>query len=105
METVYIGYNNSFRKQILESGALVDLSVITKVALQLHGTLYDSETYPTAFDYTTEAATGHITFTLGNIPGLTEEARDRKAELILYAPDYPNGYVWALLDIKTVNVQ
>lgn len=105
METVYIGYENAFRKQLTEDGSPIKLFPITKVAVQLHGTLYDSDTHPDAFDFTSEAATGHIVFKLGLIDTLLISGRDKKAELIVFAPDYPNGYVWCLLDIKTIIIE
>lgn len=104
METVYIGHDNTFRKCLYSGSSAVDLSSVTKIELTINGTTYDSTSEPDAFDYTSEAATGHITFKLGAIASLSTAVRDQVCELVVYSADYPNGYVWGTIDINVTTV-
>lgn len=58
------------------------------------GLYYNSDDYPTKFDWTTYADEAKIVMKLGTI---LPAGRDRKAELIIYNASNTNGIVWAQL--------
>ena len=106
METVYRGYRNVSAKKLKKAGKTLfpaQMTAITKVGVVYLGTLYDSTTYPDAFDWITRADEGIISFSLGVIPGI-QIGRDKRAEIIVYAEDYVEGIVWGTLDIQVIDL-
>lgn len=102
MDFVYIGKDNSFRKRLYLGDDVADLSTVTKVELQLNGTLFSSLVETSAFDLT-DGANGYITFTLGGMSGLSAGI-DKAAELVIYSTTYPNGAVWGRMYIVVTTV-
>jgi len=106
METVYRGYRNVFAKKLQKAGEVLNLQqmqAITKVGIVYSGTLYASNTYPTAFDWISRASEGVVSFSLGIIPDLPV-GRDKKAEIIVYAEDYAQGIVWGIIDLQVIDL-
>lgn len=102
-ETFYIGLSHPFRLRLKNDGVAwtaEEMAAITKVAIKWNGTLYDSDTYPTGFDFTSYAATGDIEFRLGNIiTNASSAGRDTSADVIVYTATYPNGLLQGQIDL------
>ena len=77
---------------------------ITKVAVRYSstgdrddGVYYDSDSYPTLFNWTTYADEAKIVMKLGTILPV---GRDHRAELIIYNVLSSNGIVWDQISIQ-----
>lgn len=93
-EYVYQGHDNLISLALTDdsSGVMAasDLSSVTKMALEFHdGTVVDSDTYATAFDWS--AGGGLVDLMLGHV-GLTLGCH--QAAIIVIDPQHPNGIRW-----------
>ena len=88
---------DEFRK--LTSDEMAD---ITRVKVRYNGKYYDSDDYPTLFDWSSYADIGVLTFKMGTMVGL-EAGIDRNAELIIYNTANPNGIVWDTFRLKVLD--
>lgn len=99
-ETVYIGRDNLFSLEVLEDNVAVDLVAggVTRVDLDIEGKItIDSDTYPSAFDYATDGASGIIHFDFG---GLTLPlGKDFNTTLIIYDSAHTDGQIWDTFDL------
>jgi len=111
---VHKGKNNPFSVVLTEGGNPINDEVraaITKVELMFRGMLIGSETPGAAIQWDTDTP-GEMKLAIGMVEGLPV-GKDRRAELILYSPDMPNGFVWAdpldkdacLLEIEVLEVK
>ena len=103
---VYLGHKNSFARALHYGDLMLDagqMAAITAVEVLYQGVRYSSIDYPEVFDWETRASESVIVFRLGLIPGIPV-GRDRKAEIIIYAPDYVEGIVWGDVDIKVIDI-
>lgn len=103
MYTIYKGYDNTFTVQLEDVDEIKDLSAVSKVGILYKGTEYDSDTYPSSFDFVTNPTNGYITFKLGLISAL-EEGRDSRSELIVYDPSNVNGVFWGYLSLRVKSI-
>ena len=92
-QTVYNQRNNEIAF-ILKSGGVAisasEMTAITSIELKYKGTIYTSNT---DFTLTKDINTAKVTLTgLGLMSA--PASKDRKTELIVHAPNYPNGLVW-----------
>lgn len=98
-ELCYIGRDNSIDVELREDGVAVDLSLVTRVRLELFDVddedaapaVVDSSITAAAFDFNTDAGDGIIHIKLGAILSSEGEYRVR---LVTYDPDNANGLVW-----------
>lgn len=106
-EKVYIDRDNPFKKQLLEDGVAIgatEMAKITRAKVRYQAnssvdpTYFDSNVYPTLFDWVTEADDSIIIVKMGTMTGLLE-GRDRKTELIIYDTTNQNGQVWDQFDL------
>jgi len=95
-EVVYLGKDNTIDLLLKADGEAQDLSDTTRMTLGLDDTVIDSATSPDAFDWDT-GTTGKLVLALG------AEAIDagvyKRAVLVVYNADNPNGVVWGRLNI------
>lgn len=89
-EKVYLGRDNTVDLLLMADGAAVDLSSVTRMTLDIGGTVVDSETSPAAFDWDT-GTTGKVILALGDVE-LSEGGY--KTILTVYDPSNPDGIVW-----------
>lgn len=102
--TFYIGTDGMFKRTVYNDGSAYDLSAVTKIGICFDGTVYDSDDYPTAFDW--EAGDeGEIYFYLGRIDEIDEASIDPEAELILYDASAPNGFPVDVLYIEAKELE
>ncbi len=101
MYTVYKGYDNTFTVQLLEDELPQDITAATKIEIIYKGESYDSDTYPTSFDFTSGADTGLIVLKLGIIATIPV-GTDSRSELIVYDAVNTNGIFWGRLVVKVV---
>lgn len=102
--TFYVGTDGLFARTITQSGSAYDLSSVTKVGICFDGTVYDSDDYPTAFDWDT-GTTGQIYFYLGKITAITEATHDPNTEIILYDATATNGFVVDVIDVEAKELE
>jgi hypothetical protein len=105
-ETCYLGRDNAFAKQLVLDGTPLtpaEMAAITRVDLIYLGVSYSSSSFPTAFDWVSKASDATVVFKPGNIPTIPA-GRDKEAEFIVYAPDYPDGIVWGHIDLKMIDL-
>jgi hypothetical protein len=101
METVYIGHDGSIDLQLHANSQPIDaeqMRAITNIALVIKGQRYRASEHPQEFDWVTLAAEAVVQFKLGGL--ISTPGTDLAAELIVYAPEYPNGIVWGTFSIK-----
>jgi hypothetical protein len=97
-ETIYVDRENKFDLLLKLDGSAANLTDINKVEILFQESYYDSDNFPDAFDYATQATGGIITFDLASIASF-EGGRDKKTELILYDNTNPDGIVWGTFDL------
>lgn len=98
-ELAYIGRDNSIDLELREDGAAVDLSMVSRVRLELFDVndesptpvVIDSAITAGAFDFETDAGAGVIHIMLGAILAAEGEYRVR---LVTFDPDNTAGLVW-----------
>ena len=103
-EKNYIGYDNVNDLLLKENGVIEDISTITKAAFIFNGNEYNSDNFPSAFDWSTDGASGIIHLSIGKIGSSISKGRDKKTELILYDANYPNGHVWGTFDLEVLEI-
>jgi hypothetical protein len=92
VEKIYKGRDNIISLGLIADGALVDISGLNRVTLQVGELLVDSAVHSGALDWTTNGANGQLDVDIADISGL--ENGQFKARLIIYDATYPNGLVW-----------
>jgi hypothetical protein len=97
-ETIYLNRENKFDLLLKIDGEVANLSDLNKVEILFQENYYDSDNFPSAFDYATRATAGIITFDLMSIASF-EAGQDRKTELIVYDNTNPDGHVWGTFDL------
>lgn len=100
-EKVYLGRGDVFKRRLSSDSIALDITGLTRVTLDFGGLVIDSDTSPTAFDWTTEGAAGILIFSLGlcNIP-----VGEYMAILTVYEPDYTDGLSdWGYIPVKILN--
>lgn len=99
-ETIYTNRDNTFELLLKADGVAVNLATAepTKIEILFLGNYYNSDEFPNAFDWTTQGASGIISFDLASITTL-EAGRDKNAELIVYDGTNPDGIVWGTFDL------
>lgn len=98
-EHVYTTRDNTIDLELREDGAVVDISAITRVRLELFPKaditqapiVVDSTITPTAFDWVTQGAAGVLLLKLG---GLALGDAEHLARLVLYDVANPLGLLW-----------
>lgn len=99
-EKTYRGYDNINDLLLKADGVAQDISTTTKAAFIYNGVEFNSDNYASAFDWATDGADGVIHLKIGAIGTDIEVGRDKKAKLIIYDPNYPNGHVWGTFDLE-----
>jgi hypothetical protein len=106
MFTVYKDRSNTFSFQLTMDGVALsesEMQEITKVEVLFKKLYFNSDDYPAAFDWDSEASDGKIIFSLGLIDTIPK-GRDANSELIIYSPTFVDGRVWDLLDIQVITL-
>jgi len=105
-ETIYTDRDNPITlilKEDDENITEAQMLAITKVGVRYDpddngaGVYYNSDDYPTKFDWTTNADEAKVTMKLGT---LLPAGYDRKAELLIYNAVNTNGIVWDQFRLK-----
>jgi len=97
-ETVYIGRDNEIsillkaREVDSADATEQDISASTRMTLKVGNLTIDSNTYPSAFDWATDGASGILYLDIGSVAGLKKGLF--RARLTIYDLTYPNGWVW-----------
>jgi hypothetical protein len=87
---IYPGRANSVKIAIKNNGAVIDHSAITRLALYVGTTLFDSQVTPALFDLTNA---GHVEIHLGNASPALAVGR-YPCKLIIYdAGEYAQGFI------------
>ena len=94
-EVFYLGEDNSFKLTLKEDGVAKDLGSLTKVSLSFNdGTIIDSTTYASAFDYTTEASDGKVTVSLNAAAEAGLSRQTYIVEISVFDGDHTDGVNW-----------
>jgi hypothetical protein len=105
-ETIYIDRDNKFDLLLKIDDVVADLSNVTKIGLLFQENYYHSDNWPDAFDYSTQATAGIITFDMASLPATSFPAgRDKKTELIVYDSTNPQGIVWGTFDLHVKELE
>jgi len=96
MESIVVWKDRSNKAyiQLLQDDTVLtesEMNQFTKAEIHYAGAYYDSDTYATAFDFSTEAANGKLVVRLGLLP---LPVGNDVAELILYDPSNTDGLMW-----------
>lgn len=97
----YKGYDNIETIQLLNAGSPVDLSSVTEMSIKFRGTLYDSTTYTSAFDWS--LGSGRVDLKLGSI-AVIDTGTDSRAELVVVDASNPNGVVWGTIPVRVLDM-
>lgn len=97
-EWVYLGKSNTIDLLLKADGSAVDLSSVTRMTLDFDGTVIDSDTSPSAFDWDT-GTTGKVVLALG---AESISAGTYRALLTVYDDTNVNGIAWDRIKIVVV---
>lgn len=87
---IYLDRDNSIDLTLYENQVIKDLAMVTRVTVTIDSVTIDSDTTPSAFDWTTD------TKKLSLILGFQElQQGDYFATLVIYSIDHLHGIVWA----------
>lgn len=90
---VFANRSNVISLRLLSGGLAQDLTSVSRMTLEVEGTVLDSDVHTSAFDWTTNATKGEVVLNLGSF--LTTPTNGYvPAELTVYDPVYSNGLVW-----------
>jgi len=95
--TVWKDRNNISYFELSKQGELltaIEMSAITKAEIKYNDLYYNSDDYPTAFDWITLESESKLIVKFGLIDLGDNLSKDRKAELIIYDAVNTDGVVW-----------
>jgi len=95
--TVWKDRDNISYFELSKQGELlttIEMAAITKAEIKYNDIYYDSDNYPTAFDWSTLGDESKIIIKFGLIDLGDNLSKDRKSELIIYDADNISGVVW-----------
>lgn len=96
-EYIYLGRDNKTVLQLKVAGTAEDISGATRMTLNFNGTIVDSDTSPTAFDWS--LGSGKVELALKNESIWAGTYRDENAvELVVYDPSNTDGIVWGKIN-------
>jgi len=94
VEVFYLGHDNSIDLLLKSNGAAVDLSPVTKMALEIRGvTTLSTEDYPELIQWAGSLERGRVVIDLNKYSGTLPTGKF-VARLIVYDPLHPHGIVW-----------
>ena len=97
-EVAFIGRDGAIIKQLTENDSAVDLSVVTRITLDLdNGMVIDSQSAPAVFDWS--AGNGVVAMKLGIA---TIPAGSYVATLFVYDPSNPLGVAWGAFSLTMI---
>jgi len=108
-EKIYLIHNNKIRQILTEDDVALtsaQMAAINKMTLKFGTLIIDSddigEGVGQPFDWTTDAASGIVTFDLAeqSIP-----KGKYRAELIVHSVDNPLGVVWGKIPIRVIDIE
>ena len=99
IEYAYIGRDNSIDVQLLDDGVPKDITVLTRVRLELFDqadlaaapVVVDSTIVPSAFDWSAQGISGILMISLGAVLAVVA---DYNVRMIVYDSSAVNGIVW-----------
>lgn len=100
---IYSGYDNELYLDFTQDGSVYDVTGLTRVRLLFGATEVDSDTSPSAFDWTTDGANGRVIFYPGSL-SIPAGSYDQ-VKVITYDTKHPNGVVWTTsLKVDVVSI-
>lgn len=93
-ELIYLGRDNEIALQLSTDGVTMDHTTITRVQAVVGTLVIDSNSIPTAFDFT---HLDRLILRLGNVVGLM--AGRYTATLIVFDASHSNGVVWGQFNL------
>lgn len=97
-EIAYIGRDNEIglilnaRSPTSSDATAQDITAVTRMQLLVGDLLIDSQSLPSAFDWSTNGTEGQVDISIGSVNGL--KAGTFKARLTVYDAAHLNGRIW-----------